>query len=415
MHVVLLDCIALLLAHEKGDVVATGLRYESNQYTVVWSKNRPYSPDDREKAYLENLAASFRGLDHPEITLRVVVDMCKSKVVSRLNKLAKMFKDAPTTNYFRITPDSQAAEDLRRYLVDDAKFMEDVLLVQALNSFMVRIIALTISSPTSEIVDIIMFAYWLSAHVSVTLERLSISTKESYSRVKKVGAYYSACVFIHSILKNLNRKSPALRQSIVLLQLQPPPTTIVTPFADTMVAMNSWPRQQDLPIDDWAMVEGCYSHAQRGIRGSATLNVTAHQHCELTVALHLRQRKVERGFPGPFIEVGCNKASCFYCATYIRTFNAWCTETRQGHRIVVRREHDKCIDGWVMPSSGFQEVTRRVLNTIGSTMQSIVYAVSALSCRLSDPDAMPLLHASTLPDTIESAMEEAAAEHWIYE
>ncbi len=58
-RVVLLDCIALLLAYEKGDAVATGLRYESNQYTVVWSGHRPYDSEDREKgkAYLENLAA----------------------------------------------------------------------------------------------------------------------------------------------------------------------------------------------------------------------------------------------------------------------------------------------------------------------------------------------------------------------
>ncbi len=309
---------------------------------------------------------------------------------------------------------SQTAEDLRRYLVDDAKCTNNVPLVQALNAFVVRLKAVTTSSPTTEIVDIITFAFWLSAHDSVTLEPLSVSTRESYGRVKKVGAYYLACVFIHSTLKDLDRKSPSLRQSsslrqsFALLQLQPPPTTTITPFADTMVAINSWLRQQSgLPeIDDWAKVVKCYSHAQRGIPGStATLNVTASQHCELTVALHLRQRKVERGFPGPFIEVGYNKASCFYCATYIRTFNDWCTETRQDHRIVVRREHYKHVDGWVMPSSGPQEVTRRVLSTIGSTMQEIVDAVAAPSRWLFDYGTPP-----SLDDLVALAMHDNEVE-----
>lgn len=401
-HVAMLDCVALLLGYKEGDVVATGLRFESNKYTIVWSKNRFYNPNDRETTYLKDLAASFRGLSHPEQTLQIVVNMCKSKVVSRMKKLAKRFRDAPTSNYFDIPPMSQAAEELRKYLVDDAKFLVDVPLVQALNDFVVRLKALTTSSPTDEIVDIIMLAYWLSAHESVTLERLSDLAREAYGKVKKVGAYYFACNFIYSTLKDLDRRSPALRQSFAILQIQPPPTTIVTPFADTMVALNTWVRQQGLPdIDDWEKVEENYPRAQRGILGHTTMNITASQHCELTVALYLRQQKIERGIPG-VIEVGCNKASCSYCATYIRTFNKWCVETRQDHQIVVRGEHNKNIDGWVIPA-GVEEVTRRVLNTIGIAIQSIVDVVSAPSRRMSDSHSPPL-HAPGPSDMHDNAV-----------
>ncbi|KAL8904987.1 MAG: hypothetical protein Q9207_002910 [Kuettlingeria erythrocarpa] len=410
-HVAILDCIALLLGYKDGDVAATGFRCESEKYTIIWTKNRSYEPDAREKTYLEDLAASFRNLDRSAVTLRIVITMCKSKVLSRIKKLAKKFADTPKSNYFQIPTDSQATEDLRRFLFQ-VKFLQDVPLVESLDNFVVQLKALTISSPVDMIAQVIIFAYWISVHASITLECLSEFTRQSFGKVKKLGAYYFACVIIRDALKEINRKSPALGQSFTLLQLQPPPTTIVTPFADTMLALNTWVQQQGLPeIDEWEKVKENYPRAQRGIPGDDTINIKASQHCELTMALYLRKQKIERRVPG-VIEVGCNKASCSYCSKYIRTFNTWCEETKQDHEIVVRGEHNKNIDGWVMPSD-IQEVSRRVLSTIGKTIQRIVDVVSTPSRRLSDSHSPPL-HAPGLSEMNESAMEEAVVESWSY-
>ncbi len=37
MHVAILECTALPLGYEEGNEAATGLKYKSDQYTIMWS------------------------------------------------------------------------------------------------------------------------------------------------------------------------------------------------------------------------------------------------------------------------------------------------------------------------------------------------------------------------------------------
>ncbi|KAL8898920.1 MAG: hypothetical protein Q9207_006461 [Kuettlingeria erythrocarpa] len=379
-HVAMLDAIALLLGYRQGDVAATGIQHEPNQLTLVWAKNTSDLPNNQDRAYLQNLATSFRELKHPEATLELVVDQCRRKILSRVKKLAKLFKafSAPGTNALQVPPENdQSTRDLQQFLVHTSRLIDDVGLIPVLDAYVGQVNALASTSTRKDIIDVILLSYWLSADEHITLENLSPITRECYRQIKKVGAYYFAVGNVYSTLTHLDRRHPALRRSFAISQIRPPPTRIVKPYADTLRAMNVWTMRQNIPpVTDFANVLRIYPHANPGTTATTTVNVTASQHCELTIGLYLWEHNKRFNRTGA-IEVGCNKASCWYCSDFIRSFNDWRSETQKGPRIMVRGDHSKHVDGWTMPAGTPDEVQKLVLNSIGQVMHTMINIVQA--------------------------------------
>ncbi|KAL8888436.1 MAG: hypothetical protein Q9192_006173 [Flavoplaca navasiana] len=87
-NVNLLDHIALLLVFKaKGDVVATGLLHGRASFTLVWAKNSGYLISSPEQNYLASLLGAFVELQQPIQILKLVVGMCKIKILTWVKKL----------------------------------------------------------------------------------------------------------------------------------------------------------------------------------------------------------------------------------------------------------------------------------------------------------------------------------------
>lgn len=124
--------------------------------------------------------------------------------------------------------------------------------------------------------------------------------------------------------------------------------------------------------------------------GPGRLSIRSTQHCELNVALHLLQLRTLEGFPNTAIEVGCSKASCFWCHKYINELNSVLILSGP---VVVRATHGKMTNEWMVPQAaqGFEDECNRakqnVFDTIGKSIRAIFAAGTDLRRK---SDSQPL-------------------------
>ncbi|KAL8845823.1 MAG: hypothetical protein Q9221_009043 [Calogaya cf. arnoldii] len=388
-HVTLLDHITLLLVYKaKGDVVATGLLREGKSFTVVWAKNSNYTPSDPEQNYLSSLLKAFIRLDHPAKILKKVAGMCKPKILARVRKLTNAAPPPAdhSRNYFDLVEWDQGTEAMRKFLLQK-QLIRDQPLADTLDGFINVARGLGPDSDVNSLVKVLMFAYWLSlSDRGPKLDELRGVNTTMSRRVKKLGAWFQACLVIHRTVELLG---PAVRADLSQRQINPPSPKPHRPYGDTMKALNTWTQRYNLtPFKDFGTVKNRYPTASPGAPGSSPeIVIAAAQHCELTIGLEVWRTTILRN-QRQTVEVGCSKASCFYCRLVIEEFNRWVHNQPKPNKIVLRGQHDKYILGWAMPINTPLEVRNRVLEGIGEEMQAI-HTEAGGSRRLSDSQSPP--------------------------
>ena len=101
------------------------------------------------------------------------------------------------------------------------------------------------------------------------------------------------------------------------------------------------------------------------------------QHCELTVGLHILNERISssRWESDVNIEVGCSKATCFWCYTFINAMNHHSARTHL-YKIIPRATHGKAVNGWLLPQTP-EEVRTDFLESLGTEMQNVFDELAA--------------------------------------
>ncbi|KAL8834462.1 MAG: hypothetical protein Q9176_007486 [Flavoplaca citrina] len=386
----LMDHVALLLVYKPTtDVVATGIIRQQNGITIVYSKNQNYTPSNQEAEYIGMLRNAFKELEQPIKILRIVVGMCRLKILARAKKLvaATAATAVEQSNNFFGVIEHRRTEEMRQFLVRN-QLMRDQSLSDGLDSFLAAAEGLGSSSDPDTFVKVLAFAYWLTLNEfqgDPRLDSVPGVSRKLFRRAKKLGAYYNACLEIHWAARQL---SPLVRSKISIRQLNPPSIQPFRPFSNTLKALNTWTARYGLaPFENFSVVQNLYPNAYPGaFEEDARSNIQATQHCELTIGLELWQRSRRKGRPST-VEIGCSKQSCFYCSLYIEKFNEWAYNQNHPSRLIVRGQRNKYVQGWTMPQ-GPESVTRNVLNGIGQAMQGI-YVEAGGPRRRSDSQSPP--------------------------
>lgn len=173
----------------------------------------------------------------------------------------------------------------------------------------------------------------------------------------------------------------------------PPVEKIIEVDNDSLRALNRWTEKfpNTKALIEWdGQVVRSFPDARRRAGGPDSLSIRSTQHCELTVALHLLQLRTPEGSQMPSIEVGCSKASCFWCHKYINELNSVLILSGP---VVVRATHGKMTNEWMVPQAaqGFEDECNRakqnVFDTIGKSIRAIFAAGSDLRRK---SDSQPL-------------------------
>ncbi|KAL8901205.1 MAG: hypothetical protein Q9192_000682 [Flavoplaca navasiana] len=400
-HVALMDHFALLLVYEGStDVVATGFVKEQNSFKIFWAKNQTYHVGNQEANYLVNLQDAFKRLDPPRQVLKLVAAQCKGKILARAKKLvrAATLDTTQSGNFFRIVESDPRTETMRRFLVDKG-LMNNRPLVGALDAFFNDARGLSRASPPDDFVRVLVFAYWLTES-GTKLDTVPGVGPILFHRVRKVSAWFLACLSIHCELKKLG---PPVLAALRLQRLDPPTPGVFRVHRDTMRALNTWTTRLRLPaFEDFSRVKDFYTTAHPGASGSGPEHViVASQHCELTVGLHIWSLLLNRRERST-VEIGCSKQSCFYCRLFIDKFNEWVAGHVLPNKIVFRGHHNKYVQGWAMPKNSPAEVRNRVLDAIGEVIQDIYHQVGGPR-RRSDSQSPPSQGAANAAEMMAAA------------
>ncbi|KAL8664888.1 MAG: hypothetical protein Q9168_007822 [Polycauliona sp. 1 TL-2023] len=370
-HIDLLDAIALLLA-SSHETIATGLAHSANyMHTIYWAKTTPGPATEHESAYIARLEESIRRGDSPKATLAiVVVPMCREKIRKRVQKLGDALRgvgdetsSAPATNDTRYGVDttSPAALSLQAHLTRKGLIEKTMSLAKLLQTLEDTTTTDPSALTDEELIQVIIIAYQLSLNDLGTTPKISDCVVKHETpplyiyRMKKVGAYYHACWRIYRewnfpLQKHLGDEK---KQGFRIEQIIAPDDTAmtVTHTADTVEALNQWARHthpysqhpHDHQIPNYKTLKHFYPHAKPGEPGS-THQTKTFQHCELTLALALYQRKKMKNLPGAVL-IGCSQRSC------------------------------RCAPSWQLPTA-HPAIRRRTLNEIGLQMGGIFNRVN---------------------------------------
>lgn len=388
-HVALMDHLALLLVFEGStDVVATGLLREAGSFKIFWAKNQTYLVESQEANYLANLCRAFKELQSPLEVLELVAKQCKGKILARVKKFVRAATTTESRNFFGVVESAPGTETMRRFLVSNG-LIDKIPLVDSLDAFYDDARRLSRTSPPDDFVDVLSFAYWLTEG-STKLDSVPGVDIVLFRRTRKLSAWFLACV---SISRELSRLLPSVLETLSLQRVFPPSPKPFRVHRETLTALNTWTARNNLPaFDSFPRVQDFYPTAQPGASGLGSVHIiAASQHCELTVGLHiweLLKKKKERST----VEIGCSKQSCFYCRLFIDKFNDWAAGEAYPNQIVVRGQHNKYVQGWVMPEVG-PAVCDPVLDAIGEVIQNIYEEVGGPR-RRSDSQSPP----SSLPE-----------------
>ncbi|KAL9031050.1 MAG: hypothetical protein Q9196_000883 [Gyalolechia fulgens] len=367
-HVALLDSISLLLVFRpSGDVTATGMLQEGNQVTIYWAKNdrNPLTAD--EDNYVQQLEKAFRESESTAEPIRIVIRMCKRKILSRIKKLVKVLH-SQSTNFFGLSSSDGYAEDFRKYLVRTG-VIADKPLIKVLDLLVEAAARLTVYSSDKDIQQVVVCASYLVRIPDMNLGGIPGINPYHFYKLRKVGDYYSACLLIVKTLAN----NPIIKKNFLLEQVKPPPIKSITVYGETVRALNTFLLYYNVtPISSFEDLKKVYRNTIPGIQGNKEIKST--QHCELTVALALWEKRQKQGIAGA-LEVGCSKASCYYCSVFVRRFNEWAKRQPQVNQIVTSGYHAKYVNGWLMPTYP-SEVVDQVLDHVGNLVYDVFNCVT---------------------------------------
>lgn len=140
-----------------------------------------------------------------------------------------------------------------------------------------------------------------------------------------------------------------------------------------MDALNEWTSVfPQPPIPNVAAIKDSCGDAKTMDTGRAGDVLTrCTQHCELTVALYLLQRRIDEGISAKrSYGIGCSEASCVWCDSYLRMLNSF---GPSGATVVYHGFHGQRTPGWLLPKAlpGYESVNDHVLDDIGAEVDTI--------------------------------------------
>lgn len=138
-----------------------------------------------------------------------------------------------------------------------------------------------------------------------------------------------------------------------------------------------------MPLDSWNMVTDAYEKAQSGVPLTGKKKVRFSQHCEITLALEMLRRYVQRQLSKNRIEIGVSKACCSWCIDYLNLLAAEFPE----YPVLVRVSHGKQPDGWLMPPSGPKTTIKQMTKQVVQRIDNVVWKIT--SRRRSDSNELP--------------------------
>ena len=367
-NVAMLDGIALLITIGTEKVVATGLLRSTGSTQIVWATNSSRPVTLNAAVYIHQLIEKMKYQEEIGNILSYVTPWCKAKILARVNKLAKIFDITEKrlqdgeTNLFGLREGTTEPQARREGLLKP-----DVNFLESADLFLRRVARLCKDSSTEEIVSVLVSAWKMATKIPNLKNNLST---QQWRRLQKLSDYTEACVRCRHHAKLLGGE----RAVIVQKQIFPPQEGKVRVNGSTITAVNTFVEEfsQHKPLTDFTtQIQKYYPDAREG--SSINEEVEFSQHCEITVAQYLLEHG--SGLRSGPIEVGCSKASCFWCNLYFECLNDR-LPARCG--VLTSVTHGKLCDGWMLPAEprGLEykgeiitnEVNKDVMDFIGEQM-----------------------------------------------
>ncbi|KAL2053374.1 hypothetical protein ABVK25_006368 [Lepraria finkii] len=374
-HINMLDGLALFLIFRGRDrksqsVVATGMIRETRGVKIFYANNSSRQASREQRDYIDKLVEKFKNQHPVNDILKHVIQFCKEKIVQRCKKLAAKFDMNSTTlredvsNFYGIRSDIAEYTEIETTLRDQKWIQKTSSLSTALDTFLRCAAKLTRLSTTQDIFDVLCLAYALT---TITPGMENLVKPPIWRRMKKMADYRKICIRTRDIVRTIGGSSA----SITVDQLFPPDELEYEVYNSTLEALNTWSTvyPSDSPLQDFELqLKEYYPDAKEGQSGK--IKILFSQHCELTVANYLlRLKTATKSLLGP-IEIGCSKASCFWCDLYLTELND--ILPKYG-RVINRATHGNLCNGWMMPQAlpGYENVNREVLDCIGRQVETV--------------------------------------------
>lgn len=209
-HLGLLDDISLLLVTESpSDVAAVSFEQRPTEIIFYYAKNRPATPDER--AYIEqlkNIVRASKDSGRIERIFEIVLRTCRSKMLSRLDKLVRVIKTR-ASDARGIRDDSSG--DLHEYLQRKlgAWYVGQTSAVRFVDKFLSYLCNLrkTVPEP-AELGKIIRFAHVTGAFKPA---KTVYPDGEVEKRIRLLGDYFGA---VHRIVRNMDSISGSSTRDI---------------------------------------------------------------------------------------------------------------------------------------------------------------------------------------------------------
>ena len=136
------------------------------------------------------------------------------------------------------------------------------------------------------------------------------------------------------------------------------------------------------PIENWNLVTDAYPEAQPGQSTVGKRMVNFTQHCEITLALNMLERRTQLN-TRPKIEIGVSKACCEWCYEYLTLLPS----SYSNQTILVRASHGKQPDGWMMPPKSKELVAKEMERVIEERIDDVIWKIRGR--RRSDSNELP--------------------------
>ena len=407
-HIDMLDGIALLITIGTEKMVATGLIRNAGVTQIVWATNssRPATLDAA--VYIHQLIEKMKDQEEIRNILSYVIPWCKLKIVARAKKLAKIFDLTEKrlregeSNLLGLREGITAGVATEPQARRKGLLKPDVKFSKAGDLFLRQAARLSKDSSTEEIISVLVSAWKMATKVPNLKNNLSA---QQWRRLRKLSDYTQACIRYRYHAKELGGE----KALIVQKQIFPPQEGKVSVNGSTIAAVNTFVEEfsQHQPLTDFAaQIQKYYPEAREG--SSINEEVEFSQHCEITVAQYLLEHGSGRRIAP--IEVGCSKASCFWCNLYFECLNDR-LPARCG--VLTSATHGKLCDGWMLPAEPrsleykgqkiTDEINKEVMDFIGEQMD-LMFARGLGQRRKSD--SVPL-------DGVRFSDEEMGTDEWL--
>ncbi|KAL6712954.1 hypothetical protein ACLMJK_009509 [Lecanora helva] len=390
-HTRLLDSISLLFSFD-DDVFAVAFTRQLSRITIHWAKYSNERVSSTDQAYLDLLFKAFTAKkyqDDSDFILQVCVLKCKTKVMNRIKKAARLFPPVNDTSILSIR-DTPYTQRLHQRLVRLRVLDSKVSLGEAVTKFLTNLSAISRETSLDELCLIVKLADHL------TPEPQGVESETDLFNGLQLRAVTKIAAFVRVVKQLLTLCSRWGITELVEERVFPPKQRRVMVHAQTVQALNS--AQAPIPdanqLSHFSQISDHFPKANAGVGKSPheQAAVLCSQHCELTLAHHL----INLGGKGE-LEIGCSKASCFWCHAYLVDLNDKLKDSNS--KVVLYATHGKRTKGWLLPTEPeFRTVADNVLRYIGQTVADVFARIQAEPRKTSDPRSIEDMELEEKPE-----------------